>query len=153
MVGSRYLAALVAAFVLVAGLSFAEGGSEAAKTPDVLVRESMDRLVSAYMGRNSNDFMTLVSSNFAGESSKLDTRLRRDFSQAVNISLSYTFNNVTFDSKSEYASVAITYTKNYTEVKTTQQISKKGESKLVFKMEKGAYRLFRMDEPWFFSLK
>lgn len=117
-----------------------------------VVRESLDQLVAAYEAKNGRDFMALVSESYTGDASQLDSTIRRQFSRFTNMSIRYTFNNVTFDGKGKLFA-AVTYTKGYTDVKSGKQEKRQGQTSLVFTLENGACLLYTMNRPALFGLK
>ena len=117
-----------------------------------VVKESLDQLVAAYEAKNGREFMALISESFTGDSSQFDSSIRRQFSRFTNMSIRYTFNNVTFDGKGKIFA-AITYTKGYTDVKTGKQEKRQGQSSMVFTLENGSCLLYTMNKPALFGLK
>ena len=115
------------------------------------VRQALDRLVAAYEGKNSRRFAELVSERYTGEPAILDTAVRRDFSVYHNLTLRYTVNNITLDDSGK-AFVAITFTRDWTDTKTSKTRSETGETSLVFIRENRSYKLFSQNRPLLFGL-
>lgn len=118
--------------------------------PQELIRLSLDGLISAYSGKNIRQFMDLVSESYTGDASVLESSIRRDFSDFTNLSMRYTFNNVTSDGKGN-VSVALTSVRDHTVIKTGKQATIKKQATLIFKLENGAYRLYSQKSPRLFG--
>jgi hypothetical protein len=116
------------------------------------VRQSLDQLISAYEAKNSRQFDELTSGSYTGESSILSTTVRRDFSVYHNLSLRYTVNNITLDSTGNKAFIAITFTRGWTDIKTSKTKGETKETSLVFVLEDGAYKLYSQRGPRLFGL-
>ncbi len=116
------------------------------------VRETLDGLVDAYVNKNAKRFMSFVAEDFAGDDILLDRSIRRDFRRFVDMDLRYTLNNVTTDSKNENISVAVTFTRTYTSIKTTRRINKTGLSEFVFRMVDGHPKLYAMKRASMFRI-
>lgn len=116
------------------------------------VRQSLDQLIAAYEAKNSRQFSDLVSNGYTGESSIINTAVQRDFSAYHNLSLRYTVNNITFDGNEAKAFVAITFTRGWTDIKTSKTKSETKETSLVFVLEAGVYKLYSQRGPRLFGL-
>lgn len=116
------------------------------------VREALDGMVDAYTGKNARQFMSFVAEDYAGDNTLLDRRIRRDFSKFTAMDLRYTLNNVTIDSRNENVSVAVTFTRSYTDVKTSNRINKNGSAVLIFRMVDGKPKLRNMKRPSMFGV-
>jgi hypothetical protein len=116
------------------------------------VRQSLDQLISAYEAKNSRQFTELTSDNYTGEASILSTAIQRDFSTYHNLSLRYTVNNITLDSSGNKAFVAVTFTRGWTDIKTSKTKSETKETSLVFVLEDGVYKLYSQRGPRLFGL-
>lgn len=146
------LVAICTALAGCAGVSWGGSGSSArAMQNQALVRESLDRLIAAYEGKNSRLFAELVSERYTGEKGILDSAVRRDFSVYHNQSLRYTVNNITFDGSGGKAFVAITLTRDWTEIKTGKTRHETTEESLVFVLEDGVYKLYSQRRPPLFG--
>jgi hypothetical protein len=131
-------------------------GEPAASTKMVhyqaLGRQLLDQLVAAYEAKNVRDFMALVSESYTGDADLLDRTIRRQFSQFTNMSIRYTFNNLTYDGKRKIFA-AVTYSKGYTDVKTGKQVSRQGQTSMVFTLDKNVCLLDSMSKPALFGLQ
>lgn len=116
------------------------------------VREALDGMVDAYTGKNARQFMSFVAENYSGDNTLLDRRIRRDFSRFVDMDIRYTFNNVTTDSRNENISVAVTFMRSYTDVKTSKRITKNGSAVFIFRMVEGIPKLIDMKRPAMFGV-
>lgn len=125
--------------------------SAVAMSRHTLVRQSLDQLIAAYEAKSAGRFAELVSERYTGEESILDTAVRQDFSRFHDLSLRYTVNNITLDDGGK-ASVAITFTRGWTEIKTSRTRSETGETSLVFVLEQGVYKLYSQSRPPLFGL-
>lgn len=136
------------------GGCFGGSGASAPAGPTLQtqIRESLDKMVDAYAAKNIRGFMALVSDGYTGEASILDSTVRKDFSAATNITIRYTFNNVTPDGKDK-AFAAITFTRNYTDIKTGKQVTNQGQTTLIFQLVDGSYHLYTQNQPQLFGFK
>ncbi len=116
------------------------------------IRQSLDQLISAYETKNSRQFTELTSGNYTGEAGILNTSIQRDFSVYHNLSLRYTVNNITLDSTGNKAFIAITFTRGWTDIKTSKTKSETKETSLVFVLEDGVYKLYSQRGPRLFGL-
>lgn len=116
------------------------------------VREALDGMVDAYTGKNARQFMSFVTEDYAGDNTLLDRRIRRDFSKFTAMDIRYTLNNVTADSRNENISVAVTFTRSYTDVKTSNRINKNGSAVFIFRMVDGKPKLRDMKGPFMFGV-
>ena len=94
-------------------------------------QEKLVALTTAYQQERLNDFMKLVSPDFAGDDFMLNRALRRDFQAFDNINLRLSVNTITVDPKGR-AQVLLNYTrsvislrdgKTYTDRGTTSQVA------------------------------
>ena len=152
----RTLIAQIGIMLVLTMLGGCFGGSVAStptpQTPQTRVRETLDNMVDAYSSKNIRGFMALVSDSYTGDSSVLDSAVLRDFSAATNITLRYTFNNVTTDGKGK-ASAALTFTRNYTDIKTGKQITNQGQTTMIFQIVGGSCLLYTQNQPQLFGFK
>ena len=117
-----------------------------------VVRQALDRLITAYEEKNGPRFAELVSERYVGETVVFfDTVIRRDFGTYENLTLRYTVSNITFDDSGK-AFVAIIFTRGWTETETANARSETGETTLVFIREKGTYKLYSQNRPFLFGL-
>lgn len=116
------------------------------------VRDTLDGLVDAYVNKNARRFMSFVAEDYLGDDTLLDRRIRRDFRKFSDMDMRYTFNNVTTDSKNENISVAVTFTRSYTDVKTAKRINKTGSAVLIFRMVDERPKLREMKSPSLFGV-
>jgi len=108
------------------------------------IRKTLDSLVNAYVSKNARRFMSFIAEDFTGNDTLLDRRIRRDFSKFRDMDLRYTVNNLTTDSKNEDISVAVTFTRSYTDVKTARRINKKGSATFIFRVVNDQPKLYSM---------
>lgn len=134
--------------------------SEGVKPPAVAtmskhaeVRQSLDRLIAAYETKNSRQFDDLVSDGYTGEARSLAASIRREFSAYHDLSLRYTVNNLTLADVGNKASVAITFTRGWTDIKTGKAMNETMESTLIFVLENGVYRLYSQSGARLFGSK
>lgn len=116
------------------------------------VREALDGMVNAYTSKNAKQFMSFVAEDYAGDDTLLDRRIRRDFSKFVDMDIRYTFNNVTTDSRNENISAGVTFTRSYTDVRTSKRINKTGSAIFIFRMVDGSPKLLDMKRPSMFGV-
>lgn len=115
-----------------------------------IVREELNKLISAYQNRDAKAFMALVSEDFAGDATNLDRAIRRDFSAFDNINLNYTINNISSDSRG--ISVSISFSRNLISTKTGQSLKDRGITEFTFKMGEKAAQVFSMKNPLIFGV-
>ncbi len=148
------LTAQIATCILLVFLGGCFGGigasSPAPPTPQSEIRETLDRMIDAYESKNIHVFMSCVSEGYTGETSELNSAIRRDFSRATNISIRYTFNNVTSDGKNN-AFVAVTFNRSYTDIKTGKQVTGQGETTMNFRKTGDVYLLHTQHQPPLFG--
>lgn len=130
----------------------ADSPSATAMAKHAQVRQSLDKLISAYEAKNSRQFDELVSASNTGEPRILATSVLRDFSTYHNLSLRYTVNNITLDSNGTKAFVALTFTREWTDIRTSKTRNETKETSLVFILEKGIYKLYSQNQPKLFGL-
>ena len=116
------------------------------------VRETLDSMVDAYTGKNARQFMSGVSEDFAGDDTTLDRKIRRDFGRFADMDMRYTLNNVTPDSGNKKISVSVTFTRSYTDIKTSKRINKTGSTSFIFRMVDGRAKLAAMRGPAMFGV-
>ena len=149
IVRSALLLAVCLLLVACAGSMIANGSPTL--NHQVMVKSSLDRLVSAYESKSGRQFSELVSDRYVGEKSVLHTAVNRDFSAYHNLTISYTFNNVTFDGKDKVFA-AVTFTRGWTDMATTKTKSETRETALVFVLENGSYKLYSQERPLLFGI-
>lgn len=116
------------------------------------VKETLDSMVDAYTGKNARQFMSRVSEDFTGDDMLLDRKIRRDFGKFTDMDMRYTVNNITTDSDNKKVSVSVTFTRSYTDIKTTQRINKTGSTSFIFRMVNGQAKLTAMKGPAMFGV-
>ncbi|HOC59599.1 MAG TPA: hypothetical protein PKN70_06605, partial [Smithellaceae bacterium] len=79
-------------------------------------------------------------------------KIRRDFGKFLEMDLRYTLNNVTTDSRNENIAVTVTFSRSYTNIKTTKRINKTGMASMIFRMVDGRPRLWSMKGPSMFGI-
>lgn len=107
-------------------------------------QEALRELVDAYNAKDVGRFMSFVAEDYAGDDMMLDTKIRKKFSKVFDMQVRYTLNNITSDSRNEKVSVSVTYTKSYTDIKTTKRINKTGTAELIFKIVDESAKLYAM---------
>ncbi len=115
-----------------------------------MVRSSLDGLITAYEAKSGSHFSGLVSDSYQGEKRVLDKAVMRDFGTFHNLSIRYTVNNITLGDNG-MVSVAITFTRGWTDIKTTNTMSETRETSLVFVLEDNVYRLLSQGRPQLFG--
>lgn len=116
------------------------------------VRETLDGMVDAYTSKNARRFMSYVTDDYAGDDTSLDRKIRRDFSRFADMDIRYTLDNVTTDSRNENVSVSVTFTRSYTEIKTTKRINKTASTTFIFRLANGQPKLAAMRQPFMFGV-
>ncbi len=127
-------------------------GQEAAAPPawdeHQQVLQSLDALIDAYQSRNSMAFSRYVSERYTGDDMILDSRVRDSSRRAHDIGIRYTVNNITSDGRGKVF-VAVTYTREQTDIGTTQRLVHTGQATLIFIREGGEYLLYSQPNPLF----
>lgn len=115
-----------------------------------MVIELLNNLVAAYQTKNSTQFMSHVSPNFAGDQVYLDRAIRRDFSLFDNIRLSYTINSIT--ASAGRISASITYNRSLTGTRTNVTYRDNGMTEFTFAMLNDGLSVYSMKNPLIFGL-
>lgn len=127
-------------------------GQEAATLPaweeHQQVLQTLDALIDAYQARNSMAFSRYVSERYTGDDMILDSRIRDSSRRAHDIGIRYTVNNITSDGRRKVF-VAVTYTREQTDIGTTQRLVHTGQAALIFIREGGEYLLYSQPNPLF----
>ncbi|MDX9708422.1 MAG: hypothetical protein RBT64_02610 [Trichloromonas sp.] len=112
------------------------------------VLQSLDALIDAYQNKNSMAFSRYVSERYTGDDMILDSRIRDTMRRVHDVGIRYTVNNLTSDGRGKVF-VAVTYTREYTDIGTTQRIVHTGQAALIFIYEGGEYLLYSQPTPLF----
>ncbi|MBI5189067.1 MAG: hypothetical protein HZA22_00120 [Nitrospirae bacterium] len=115
------------------------------------VRRAVDGLADAYQREDIGGFMALVSERFTGDTSILDSSVRRDFSAYTDIDIRLNVDSVTFDGV-DRAFVSVTFTRSHTDTGTGARASRSGSTFFVFRHEDGAWRLWSAGVPPVFGV-
>jgi hypothetical protein len=116
-----------------------------------LVNETLDGMMKAYSDKNLRGFMDYVSRDFVTDPSLVERSIQRDFSAFDQISLRYTINNVTRDSKG-YIAVSITYTRSVVSIKSGQTLTDTGITQFNFTLNDGGLKAYSMKTPLIFGV-
>ena len=116
------------------------------------VKETLDNLVNAFVGKDAAKFRSFVVEDFTGDAMILDSSIREAFRTFVDMDIRYTLDNITANSRNKKVSASVTFTRCYTDVKTTRRIKKTGSSQLIFKMVEGCPKLYSVQGPSMFDL-
>jgi len=151
----------VMVFATVAGAQEAQKNASSGKKPSgntsftevqKAVRNTLDGMVEAYTSKNAKLFMSYVSEDYTKDDALLNRKIRRDFGKFLEMDLRYTLNNVTTDSRNENIAVTVTFSRSYTNIKTTKRINKTGMASMIFRMVDGRPRLWSMKGPSMFGI-
>jgi len=151
----------VMVFATVAGAQEAQKNASSGKKPSgntsfpevqKAVRNTLDGMVEAYTSKNAKLFMSYVSEDYTKDDALLNRKIRRDFGKFLEMDLRYTLNNVTPDSGNKNISVSVTFTRSYTDIKTTKRINKTGSTSFIFRMVDGRAKLTGMKGPAMFGV-
>ncbi len=112
------------------------------------VLQTLDAMIAAYQEKNSIRFSGYISERYAGDDMLLESRVRQNLSRAHDIGLRYTVDNITSDGRGKLF-VALTYTREHTDIATTQRIVHTGQAALTFVREDQNYRLLSQPKPLF----
>lgn len=115
-----------------------------------LVNDALNNLVRAYQNKNSTEFMSHISSDFAGDFVNLDRAVRKDFSSFENIMLSFTINNVI--ASAGKVAVSITYNRSLTGIRSSTTFRDSGMTEFTFKLDNNSLSVFSMKNPLIFGL-
>lgn len=116
------------------------------------VRQTLDQLIAAYEMKDVRGFSALVSERYVGEEASLDTALRRDFSARTNQTLRYTVNNLSLNEKGDLASLAVTFTRGWTDTRSGATRQETSSTTLLFIREGEFFRLYEQKPPRLFGL-
>lgn len=112
------------------------------------VLQTLDALIDAYQNKNSMAFSRYVSERYTGDDMILDSRIRDTMRRAHDVGIRYTVNNLTSDGRGKVF-VAVTYTREYTDIGTTQRVVHTGQAALIFIRDGGEYLLYSQPNPLF----
>lgn len=115
------------------------------------IRKVLDAMVSAYCGENARLFMGYVSEDFTGGDTTLDRAIRQDFSFFDNIILRYVMGSVAVSGKG-LVYVSLNFSRSLTSTKSGTNLSDKGTTEFVFRLEDGGPRAYSMKNPLIFGL-
>ena len=150
------LAALLAAAVPATAASAPKSKDKKSSSPTLStqreVRAALDALVDAFVAKDPAKFMSLVAEDYTGEAGILDTSIRDTFLKFIDMDIRCTPDNITADAKSKNVSIAATYSRSYTAVKTTRRIKKTGSAVLIFKRVGKSLKLYSSRGPFLFTL-
>ena len=116
-----------------------------------IVKDSMDKLISAYQSEQPAKFMDLVADDFTGDRTLLDRAIRKDFSAFDNIILRFILTNVTSDSTGKIF-VTFNYNRQLTSVKTGKTLQDNGATQMTFKSGDKGLRIYSMKWPLIFGV-
>ncbi|MDD5491765.1 MAG: hypothetical protein PHV60_03660 [bacterium] len=116
-----------------------------------MVQQVLDGLIDAYQNENAAKFNTFISENFAADKNILDRAVRKDFSAFDKISLRYTLNNVTMDTKGNI-SVSLTFNRTVTSSQSGQTLSDTGVTEFLFRSGEDGPKVYAMKFPLIFGL-
>jgi hypothetical protein len=119
------------------------------KTVQMLVREVLDKLIEAYEEKNTGLFMSLISDDFYGDKTILDSSLRSSQNLYHNVDIRYTLDSVVPDYVDKIFA-AVTFNRQYTLVKTGKAVADSGSTAYVFKFEGGHLKVLSMARPLMF---
>ncbi|EKE02651.1 MAG: hypothetical protein ACD_20C00350G0029 [uncultured bacterium] len=114
------------------------------------VQKSLDELVNAYESRNLSAFMRQVSDNYTYDKSILEDKIRKDFFNYSYINIRYVINNLISDSQDKI-SVSINFVRTMENRRTSEIVSDKGITELIFRNEDGILKLYDQRKPYLFS--
>ncbi|MDD3012531.1 MAG: hypothetical protein PHC34_02370 [Candidatus Gastranaerophilales bacterium] len=109
----------------------------------IQVKDTLDRMISAYESRNTISFMKYVSDDYTHDEDVLETGIRNSFYRYSFIRINYVINNVISDSNGKY-SVSINFTKQLEDRTKGKITSKSGTSELILKIENDSLKLYSM---------
>ncbi len=112
------------------------------------VLQTLDAMIDAYQEKNSIRFSSYISERYTGDDMLLESRVRQNLSRAHDIGLRYTIDNITSDGQGKLF-VALTYTREYTDIATTQRIVRTSQAALIFVREGQSYLLLSQPTPLF----
>lgn len=116
-----------------------------------VIRKALDNMVVAYQDEDPMRFMAQVSDDFVGDKANLSRAIRKDFAAFDNISLRYTLNNVTSDSKSKIF-VLINFNRMLTSVKSGKTLKDYGMTEFVFQLGDQLPKVLSMKYPLIFGV-
>lgn len=114
------------------------------------VQKSLDELVNAYESRNLSAFMQQVSDNYTYDKSILEDKIRKDFFNYSYINIRYSINNLISDSQDKI-SVSVNFVRTMENRRTSEIVSDKGTTELIFRNEDGILKLYDQRRPYLFS--
>jgi hypothetical protein len=115
------------------------------------VREVLDHLVAAYRNEDAARFMARVSDRFAGDAANLERAIRKDFAALMDISLSYSINNVVADQRGR-VQVSLNYSRMALPIRGGGAFRDSGTTEFGFISQAGGLNLVSMKFPLLFGL-
>ncbi|OHB26057.1 MAG: hypothetical protein A2X84_09780 [Desulfuromonadaceae bacterium GWC2_58_13] len=112
------------------------------------VQQTLDEMIAAYQDKDAIRFSGYLSENYTGDDRVFDTQIRRGLKSSHDIGIRYTIDNITSDGRGKVF-VAVTYTREHTDIATTQRVVDTGRAALIFVREGPEYRLLSQPKPLF----
>ena len=120
------------------------------KSPYVLAKETLDKIVEAYEEKRIPLFMSLVSEDFFGDKTIFESSVRAAESLYTDIDIRYSIDNVVPDYDNNKIFVTITFNRRYTVIKTGRTATDSGSTSFIFKLEDCQFKLLSMSKPLIF---
>ncbi len=119
------------------------------KSPYVLVRETIDKIVEAYEEKNLRLFMSHVSEDFFGDKTVFEGAVRNAESAYTDIDVRYTIDSIVPDYNDKIF-VSLTFNRRYTIIKTGKTVTDSGSTSFILRMEEGQLKVLSMSKPLMF---
>lgn len=116
-----------------------------------VVRDSLDRMIAAYLSEDPRAFMAQVDDDFAGDTTILDRGVRKDFTAFDNLDLRYTLNNVTAGSGGKIFT-SISFSRQVTSSRSGQAFQDRGVTEFIFTLKGDQALVSAMKHPLIFGL-
>jgi len=116
-----------------------------------IVKSILDSLIDAYQKEKPQEFMALISDDFAGDKTLLDRAVRKDFSAFDNIILRFVLTNVTVDTTGKIF-VTFTYNRQVTSTRSGRTLQDNAVTQMTFKLGDRGARIYSMKWPLIFGL-
>ncbi|MBI4844311.1 MAG: hypothetical protein HY809_08330 [Nitrospirae bacterium] len=116
-----------------------------------IAKETLDGMIAAYSGRNTEKFMEFVANDFTGDRTLLDRSVRKDFSLFTDINISYMIDKAVPDTSGK-VSVTVTFTRSHTVIQTGNRASSSGSAELLFSRSGYELKLYGMKPPLIFGV-
>ena len=116
-----------------------------------VITSVLDAMIEAYRNKNTRDFMSYVSNDYAGDTGILEMAIQKDFSFFNNIELRYVLNTVSTDSNGKIY-ISLTYNRFLISSRNGESYTDHGTTAFVFHPTPGHPVVYSMKNPLLFGV-